>query len=601
MESSDCGPRQRPSASAGRVSLRATGVAGCVWPGGRCEGVRAREAASRMPAGPVSRDGARQCRTRGEDRLGGWAASRALDEREASANATWGSMRSEAGYVDFARRRRDREVERPVVASAAEVRGLASTGLTPYARRRRLRGARGRNRGRRARVATGPRPSSRVTRPHGQQPLPPRFGTWYAAAHEDGVEGTGAPARRLARVGRDRVRTHCRDGAGRAALVGWLRAQRPAHCARQRRHPAARAHPLADQRGPPAAAAVRLAADPLRLPADHAGEHRAGPGEAHDDWRLPRRGVQRQRRPAALEANDALRAAPARLGAELLAGAELHRKAVDPRRRRHALRSHEHRRAWTGAQAAGRVLRLRRLPTRPARVSHQRVHQHADHGRRRGERVLRIPGHRSDTDGAPERHRPRRRRRGRKLGRRVDCLRRSGDHEGGAQRRAGAEQRRQHALRRRERRQRHRLRRPATCSPSTATASRPSPSGDSGIRSASRTPPYPRTARRRPPSDRTATSTSASWRIRSGSNHVRGWLLHFDAGLQPRGAPGAFGWDDTASIVPASIVAVVSRLVRLPADDEVQQLRRRRAETASTRSRCSTRTVRWSTRSRARR
>jgi hypothetical protein len=40
-----------------------------------------------------------------------------------------------------------------------------------------------------------------------------------------------------------------------------------------------------------------------------------------------------------------------------------------------------------------------------------------------------------------------------------------------------------------------------------------------------------------------------------GLNHFRGWLLHFDAGLQPRGAPGAFGWDDTASVVPASIVA----------------------------------------------
>jgi len=39
-----------------------------------------------------------------------------------------------------------------------------------------------------------------------------------------------------------------------------------------------------------------------------------------------------------------------------------------------------------------------------------------------------------------------------------------------------------------------------------------------------------------------------------GANHGRGWLLHFDAALQPKGAPGAFGWDDTASIVPASMV-----------------------------------------------
>jgi len=39
-----------------------------------------------------------------------------------------------------------------------------------------------------------------------------------------------------------------------------------------------------------------------------------------------------------------------------------------------------------------------------------------------------------------------------------------------------------------------------------------------------------------------------------GSNHARGWLLHFDPMLQPTGAPGAFGWDDTASVVPASLV-----------------------------------------------
>jgi len=39
------------------------------------------------------------------------------------------------------------------------------------------------------------------------------------------------------------------------------------------------------------------------------------------------------------------------------------------------------------------------------------------------------------------------------------------------------------------------------------------------------------------------------------SHHGRGWLLHFDPMLQPRGAPGAFGWDHTASVVPAATVA----------------------------------------------
>jgi hypothetical protein len=38
-------------------------------------------------------------------------------------------------------------------------------------------------------------------------------------------------------------------------------------------------------------------------------------------------------------------------------------------------------------------------------------------------------------------------------------------------------------------------------------------------------------------------------------NHDRGWLLHFDSALSQTKIPGAFGWDDTASIVPASMVA----------------------------------------------
>jgi len=39
-----------------------------------------------------------------------------------------------------------------------------------------------------------------------------------------------------------------------------------------------------------------------------------------------------------------------------------------------------------------------------------------------------------------------------------------------------------------------------------------------------------------------------------GANHLRGWLLHFDATLSEVKTPGAFGWDDTASIVPTSAV-----------------------------------------------
>jgi hypothetical protein len=37
-------------------------------------------------------------------------------------------------------------------------------------------------------------------------------------------------------------------------------------------------------------------------------------------------------------------------------------------------------------------------------------------------------------------------------------------------------------------------------------------------------------------------------------NHFRGWMLHFSGDLQTTKTPGAFGWDDTPSIVPAAAV-----------------------------------------------
>jgi hypothetical protein len=37
-------------------------------------------------------------------------------------------------------------------------------------------------------------------------------------------------------------------------------------------------------------------------------------------------------------------------------------------------------------------------------------------------------------------------------------------------------------------------------------------------------------------------------------HNARGWLLHFDASLAQSRTPGSFGWDDTASIVPALMV-----------------------------------------------
>ncbi|HEX7644326.1 MAG TPA: hypothetical protein VF472_19135 [Burkholderiaceae bacterium] len=38
-------------------------------------------------------------------------------------------------------------------------------------------------------------------------------------------------------------------------------------------------------------------------------------------------------------------------------------------------------------------------------------------------------------------------------------------------------------------------------------------------------------------------------------HNARGWLLHFDSTLSVSKTPGSFGWDDTPSIVPASLVA----------------------------------------------
>ena len=38
------------------------------------------------------------------------------------------------------------------------------------------------------------------------------------------------------------------------------------------------------------------------------------------------------------------------------------------------------------------------------------------------------------------------------------------------------------------------------------------------------------------------------------NHNDRGWLLHFNSDLTQTKIPGSFGWDDTASIVPASLV-----------------------------------------------
>jgi hypothetical protein len=43
-----------------------------------------------------------------------------------------------------------------------------------------------------------------------------------------------------------------------------------------------------------------------------------------------------------------------------------------------------------------------------------------------------------------------------------------------------------------------------------------------------------------------------------GAHNGRGWLLHFDAALATGKVPGSFGWDNTASIVPAAMLPLYS-------------------------------------------
>ena len=43
--------------------------------------------------------------------------------------------------------------------------------------------------------------------------------------------------------------------------------------------------------------------------------------------------------------------------------------------------------------------------------------------------------------------------------------------------------------------------------------------------------------------------------LESTHHNNRGWMMHFDSTLATQKIPGSFGWDDTASIVPAAMVA----------------------------------------------
>ncbi len=44
------------------------------------------------------------------------------------------------------------------------------------------------------------------------------------------------------------------------------------------------------------------------------------------------------------------------------------------------------------------------------------------------------------------------------------------------------------------------------------------------------------------------------WKIPFPNHNDRGWMLHYNSNLSKTKIPGSFGWDDTASIVPATAV-----------------------------------------------
>ena len=126
--------------------------------------------------------------------------------------------------------------------------------------------------------------------------------------------------------------------------------------------------------------------------------------------------------------------------------------------------------------------------------------------------------------------------------------------QGGRQRRPGRQQRRQDALRRGQQRQQRdrQLRLRGRSQQHHAGAAERGRLLGSLARAIS--PICPTTARPRRRSGRTARSTWASWKIPSRITTTAAGSCSSRPTLLPEGTPGAFGWDDTVSIVPASMI-----------------------------------------------
>ena len=175
-----------------------------------------------------------------------------------------------------------------------------------------------------------------------------------------------------------------------------------------------------------------------------------------------------------------------------------------------------------------------------ARLRRQRLHQHADHRRCAGQRLLRLHGHRRRTRPGSSAASPASTPTASAAGSRPRPRPATSAIAKVAMNSAPAlSSDAQHAVRRRQQRPRRRLgagRLPARARQHDARHQGPGAAARPGYRHARAH--QRRRDRRRRRSAPTATSSSASWRRTFGAHNARGWLLHFDATLATQQGAG---------------------------------------------------------------
>ncbi len=197
-----------------------------------------------------------------------------------------------------------------------------------------------------------------------------------------------------------------------------LRPRCAAHGGERDRGAEPRAHRVVVRRRPRSAIHNRRrATDALWLASGDDTQHRGDPGEDGGERRLSRRRPQRRQRRADLVGDNRVRHAAAQLAAAVQRAAHGTGAYLCARFRRKAVGAQRRRRGQQHADGAG-VLWGRGVQRQCCRVRRQRVHQHAAHRRREWQRVLRFPGNGGKPGGPGQRHRARRARWYRHLGRR---------------------------------------------------------------------------------------------------------------------------------------------------------------------------------------